>query len=153
MAIRLSPANTTAENRCRVTENLRGSTRKMLYSIAADALLVIHLLFIVFVMAGGLLVMRWRWLALAHLPAVTWGVLIELNGWICPLTPLENSLRLSAGEAGLSGGFIEHYLLPIIYPRGLTADIQVILATVVIAVNIAVYGYLLFAQIQARDKT
>ena len=117
----------------------------MLYSIAADAVLIMHLLFILFVMAGGLLVMRRRWLALAHLPAVAWGVLVELNSWICPLTPLENSLRLAAGETGIAGGFVEHYLLPIIYPPGLTPEIQVILAAVVMVVNVTVYGWLLIS--------
>jgi hypothetical protein len=118
----------------------------MLYAIAADVVLVIHLAFILFVMAGGLLVVRRRRLALLHLPAVAWGALVELNGWLCPLTPLENGLRLRAGEAGLSGGFVEHYLLPIIYPHGLTPDIQVILGALVIAVNVAVYGWLLFGK-------
>ena len=117
----------------------------MHYKIAADAVLAIHMLFILFVIAGGLLVLRWRWLLVLHLPAVTWGVLLELNSWICPLTPLEQSLRLAAGEAGFSGGFVEHYLLPLIYPDGLTPEIQVVLAGVVMLVNIAVYGRLLFS--------
>jgi hypothetical protein len=81
--------------------------------------------------------------AVVHLPTAVWGALIEFQGWICPLTPLENSLRAAAGEAGYQGGFIEHYLLPVLYPAGLTRGVQLALGSVVIAVNLAVYGLLL----------
>ena len=90
----------------------------MIYAALADATLVLHLLFIAFIVLGGILVARWPRLAWAHLPAAAWGVLIELGGWICPLTPLENWLRLRAGQRGYAGSFVEQYLLPIIYPDG-----------------------------------
>ena len=113
------------------------------YRILADLVVGAHVLFVVFVVAGGLLALRWPWIAAAHLPAAAWGTLIEFRGWICPLTPLENSLRASAGQAGYQGGFIEHYLLPVLYPAGLTQGVQVVLGSLVIAVNVAVYGMLL----------
>jgi hypothetical protein len=115
----------------------------MPYRILADLVVGVHALFVVFVVAGGLLVLRWPWVAAAHLPAAVWGTLIELRGWICPLTPLENSLRASAGQAGYAGGFIEHYLLPVLYPAGLTGGIQLVLGALVIAVNTVVYAMLL----------
>src|SRR3990167_10903844 len=92
--------------------------------LAADAVLLLHLLFIAFALFGGLLVLRWRWLAWLHLPAVGWAVTVEALQLLCPLTPLENDLRHAVGQAGYSTGFIEHYLLPIIYPAGLTPVIQ-----------------------------
>ena len=110
-----------------------------MYGALADLVLVVHFGFILFVIFGGLLVLRWPRAALVHLPTAVWGMLIELFGWICPLTPLENSLRRSAGEAGYSGGFIENYLLPVIYPGGLTREVQFTLAAVVAAVNVVVY--------------
>lgn len=111
----------------------------MIYGLLADAVLVLHLAFILFVVLGGLLALRWRPVALLHIPCAVWGLLIELYGWICPLTPLENSLRAMAGEAGYAGGFIEHYLLPVIYPGGLTREVQLVLAAVVVAVNAGIY--------------
>jgi len=112
----------------------------MLYSIAADGLVIIHFAFIIFVMLGGLLLLRWPRLVFLHLPAVTWGALVELQGWLCPLTPLEQHFRVLAGEAGYRGGFVQHYLLPLIYPAGLTRELQLILGISVIAVNVVVYG-------------
>ena len=111
----------------------------MRYSVAADALVILHLAFIVFVMLGGLLLLKWRWPILLHLPAVVWGILLELRGWLCPLTPLEQHFRTLAGETGYSGGFVQHYLLPLIYPAGLTRDVQTILAMIVIATNLVIY--------------
>jgi hypothetical protein len=111
----------------------------MLYSFAADVLLVLHLVFIVFVMLGGLLLLKWRWLIYLHLPAVAWGILVELLGWLCPLTPLEQHFRMLAGETGYSGGFVQHYLLPIIYPAGLTREVQILLAIGVISINLVIY--------------
>ena len=105
----------------------------------ADAVVVIHLAFIVFVLAGGLLVVRrpvWAW---AHLPAAVWAAYTEFTATICPLTPLENTLRHRAGDAGYDGGFIEHYLIPIIYPPGLTPRVQVVLGIVVVVLNAALY--------------
>jgi len=102
-------------------------------------IIVAHFLFIAFVAAGGLLVLRWPRLAWVHLPAVVWGVVVELTGWICPLTPLENYLRRLGGSSSYSGGFIEQYLIPIIYPANLTAATQYILGGLVIVVNLILY--------------
>jgi len=117
----------------------------MIFSLAADAVLLVHLLFIAFVLLGGLLVLRWRWRRLVwlHLPAVVWGVVVESMHWQCPLTPLENSLRQAAGQAGYTGGFIEHYLMPIIYPAGLTPQIQLWLGAVVLLLNGLIYAVVL----------
>lgn len=106
----------------------------------ADLVVIVHGLFILFVVAGGLLALRWPRVAWLHLPAAVWGVLIEWSGWICPLTPLENTLRQAAGQAGYSGGFVERYLLPLIYPAGLTPAVQLWLGLVVLVVNAAVYA-------------
>ena len=111
----------------------------MLSGIAADILVTLHLAFIVFVMLGGMLLLKWPRLIFLHLPAVIWGTLVELQGWLCPLTPLEQHFRMLAAETGYSGGFIQHYLLPIIYPAGLTRDVQTILAASVIATNLVIY--------------
>ena len=115
----------------------------MTYRILADLVVGVHALFVAFVVVGGLLALRWPWVAALHLPAAVWGALIEFRGWICPLTPVENSLRAAAGEAGDQGGFIEHYLLPVLYPAGLTRGVQLALGSVVIVVNLVVYGFLL----------
>ncbi|MGQ0429966.1 MAG: DUF2784 domain-containing protein [Gammaproteobacteria bacterium] len=111
----------------------------MAWRILADAVLVLHLAFILFVVLGGLLVLRRPKLAWVHLPAMIWGAAIEFFGWICPLTPLENRLRGFGGDPGYSGGFISHYLLPLVYPTGLTRGVQLALGAFVIAVNVAVY--------------
>jgi len=115
----------------------------MLYSFAADTLLIVHLLFIFFVIFGGLLVFKWRRLFLLHLAAVSWGVLVEFNHWICPLTPWENALRQAAGGTGYESSFIEHYLLPLIYPVGLTNEHQLVLGSLVITINVVIYSWLL----------
>lgn len=112
----------------------------MMHNLLADMVLVLHFGFILFVVLGGVLSLRWPRLAFIHLPAAVWGALIELAGWICPLTPLENSLRRAAGQAGYEGGFIEHYLLPIVYPAGLTRDAQLLLAAMVVLLNAGIYG-------------
>jgi hypothetical protein len=125
----------------------------MAYRILADLVVGVHALFVVFVVAGGLLALRWPWAAAVHLPAAVWGTLIEFRGWICPLTPLEKSLRASAGQAGYAGGFIEHYLLPVLYPAGLTPGVQLVLGSLVIAVNVVVYGFLLRRQVHTGAKT
>jgi len=108
--------------------------------LAADSVLVAHLAFIVFVLVGGLLVLRRPIWAALHLPAVAWGAFAELTGTLCPLTPLENSLRRAAGAAGYEGGFIEHYMLPLIYPAGLTPRVQIVLGLVVLLVNVPIYA-------------
>lgn len=124
----------------------------MIYRLLADGVVAIHFLFVVFVVLGGLAVLRWRWLAWIHLPAAAWGALISFAGWICPLTPLENHLRRLGGEAGYEGSFVEIYLLPILYPAELTREIQVGLGLFVLAVNGAVYGFLLWRRL-GRDRT
>lgn len=101
---------------------------------------MLHLGFVLFVVLGGLLVLRWPRLAWLHIPAAVWGVLIEYTGWICPLTPLENSFRLRGGEAGYSGGFIQHYIQPVLYPAGLTRSTQIALGSFALLVNLTAYG-------------
>ena len=111
----------------------------MTYRLLADATLAFHFAFILFVVMGGVLVLREPRVAWLHVPAVLWVVWLELSGAICPLTPLENALRMRAGEAGYAGGFIDHYLIPVIYPAGLTPQVQWGLAVAVLAVNAIVY--------------
>lgn len=112
----------------------------MIYRVLADLILVAHFAFVLFVVLGGLLVLRWPLLAWVHIPAAIWGVLIEYTGWICPLTPLENSFRVRGGEAGYSGGFIQHYIQPVLYPAGLTRSTQLVLGSLVLILNLAAYG-------------
>ena len=114
----------------------------MILRILADVLVGFHFLFIVFVVAGGFLAWRWPRAAWIHLPVAVWGALIEFAGWICPLTPIENQLRRAAGDAGYPGGFIEHYLIPIVYPGSLTRGLQIALGIAVVAVNVLAYGKL-----------
>ncbi|MBF8291737.1 MAG: putative rane protein [Steroidobacteraceae bacterium] len=111
----------------------------MFYFALADAILILHLAFILFVVLGGFLVLWRRWLIRLHLPVVVWGVLIEFAGWICPLTPLENWLRMQGGDRGFSGGFINHYLVSLIYPEGLTRELQWLLGALVLAINAGIY--------------
>jgi hypothetical protein len=108
--------------------------------VLADFVVVVHSLFVLFVVFGGLLVLRWWRVIYLHLPAVAWGAFIEFAGGICPLTPLENSLRSSAGQAGYQGGFVEHYILPVLYPAGLTRNVQLVLGVIVIAINFLIYS-------------
>ena len=114
-----------------------------MYSLLADLTLVVHFAFVIFVVVGGLLVLRWPRVAWAHIPAAVWGALIEFGGWVCPLTPLENEFRRRAGEAAYGGGFVERYLLPVIYPGAMTRTVQVTLGVLVIAVNALIYGVVL----------
>lgn len=123
----------------------------MIARLAADALLVAHLAFIAFVLAGGLFVLHRPIWAAVHLPAAAWGAFAELTATVCPLTPLENSLRRAAGSAGYEGGFIEHYLVPLIYPGGLTPRVQVVLGLVVLLVNVPVYALAWRKWRRARD--
>lgn len=115
----------------------------MIFRVLADAVVVLHLGFVAFVVLGGLLVLRWPRLAWLHLPCAAWGALIEFADWVCPLTPLENRLRALGGEAGYSGGFVEEYLLGVLYPSGLTRGMQIALGIGVLLVNLVVYGVLI----------
>lgn len=113
----------------------------MAYRVLADLVVLGHFAFLIFVVAGGFVARRHRWLRVPHLLAAAWGVYAEVRpGFICPLTPLENDLALRAGEAGYQGGFIEHYLVPVIYPEGLTQHVQWALAVLVVAVNVVAYA-------------
>ena len=107
--------------------------------ILADAVVLVHFGFIVFAALGGLLALRWRWMAAIHLPATSWAIFVEWSASPCPLTPFEKSLRRAAGEAGYPGSFVEHYVLPVIYPPGLTVDLQLALGTLLLIFNVAVY--------------
>lgn len=124
----------------------------MLPRIGADLVLLIHLAFVLFVVFGSLLVLRWPRLVWLHLPAAVWGVVVELTGWVCPLTPLEQQLRVAAGEGTYSGGFIGHYVWPLLYPAGLTREMQLLIAASVLLINGVAYGWLLIRhrRIEAR---
>ena len=121
----------------------------MIDRVLADAVVAAHALFVVFVLLGGALVLRWPRIAILHLPAAAWGAWVEFTGTICPLTPLENHWRRAAGEAGYQGGFVEHYVVPALYPEGLTPRTQVAFGIVVVALNAAVYA---LALCRARRK-
>jgi len=111
----------------------------MLPRILADLVLILHMLFILFAIFGGLLILWRKWMIYFHIPAAIWAVLVELMHWTCPLTSTENYLRSIAGDSGYSGGFVEHYLLPVIYPHDLTPQIQLILGALVLLANIVIY--------------
>jgi hypothetical protein len=113
---------------------------EMVYRLLADLVVLVHFAFVVFVVAGALLVLRWRRLAWIHVPVAAWGALIEFGGWICPLTPLENWLRQQGGAAGYGGGFVEHYIIPVLYPGHLTRGIQIALGMAVLVLNGGIYG-------------
>jgi len=123
-----------------------------IYNLLADLVLLLHFLFVLFVLCGGLLVLRWQWIAWLHLPAAAWGAVVEFTGWICPLTPLENWLRPQGGEATYRSDFIAQYLLPVLYPEELTRDLQLLLGTVVVVLNAAVYWWI-WRRIQARGAS
>jgi hypothetical protein len=119
-----------------------------MYGVLADLVVVLHVAFVAFVLAGGLLVLRWPRAAWAHIPAAVWGALIEFAGWVCPLTPLENEFRRRAGEAVYAGGFVERYLLPVLYPGSLTRDVQIGLGILVVALNVSIYTVVLWRRKQ-----
>lgn len=110
-----------------------------MYGALAEAVVALHFLFVLFVLFGGLLTVRWPRAAWIHLPAACWGALISFAGWVCPLTPLEKWLRRQGGTAGYEGGFIEHYILPILYPHALTRNVQIVLGLVVLLLNALIY--------------
>jgi len=109
------------------------------YNLFADAVVLAHFLFIAFVVCGGLLVIYWPRLAVVHLPAAVWGTVVEIFGWVCPLTPLENHFRLLAGNSSYGGNFIARYLIPVIYPENLTNEFQQLLGEIVVVVNVIFY--------------
>ena len=111
----------------------------MVYLVLANLVLIIHVAFIFFVVLGGLLALRWRWMVWLHLPAAVWGMLVEITDWTCPLTALEINWLQAAGDAGYAGGFMEHYLMRLIYPVGLTSAVQLLLGFGVIVTNVLVY--------------
>ncbi|MGD2036813.1 MAG: DUF2784 domain-containing protein [Desulfobacterales bacterium] len=122
----------------------------MAYHLLADLVVLIHCLFALFSLLGALLVIRWRKMVWLHLPAALWAATIEFCGKICPLTPLENWLRIKGGGAGYTGDFIGQYLLRLLYPYGLTREIQIILGAIVVGINIGIYGYLFFTKNKSR---
>ena len=124
----------------------------MFFRALADIVVAIHLAFIAFVVLGGLLAFRWRWVPWLQLPLASWGAIVELRGWICPLTPFENWLRQHAGEAGYSGGFVEHYLIPIVYPTWLTPRTQVSMAVIVCVANAVIYSLIWFSRRQPGTR-
>ncbi|UCF35551.1 MAG: DUF2784 domain-containing protein [Acidobacteriota bacterium] len=115
----------------------------MLYSLAADLTVGLHLFFVLFVLFGGLCVVRWPKAVFVHIPSVFWAALVELAGWICPLTPLEVRFRRMAGEAGYEGDFLARYLVPVLYPEGLNREVQVLLGIGVVLLNIGIYTWVL----------
>lgn len=123
----------------------------MIAKLTADIVVIVHLAFIVFVVTGGFLVIRWRWVAFLHIPCAVWGALIEFTGWICPLTPLECWLREAAGGAGYGGGFVDHYVVPLVYPVTLTRRMQFWLGLTVLAVNLLAYGLVIVARRRDRE--
>ena len=114
----------------------------MFFRLAADGALLLHLAFILFALFGGALAERWRWMPLVHLPAAAWALFVELTGRICPLTYIENDFRIRAGQSGYTDSFVEHYLIDIIYPSGLTHEVQFVLAATVVVFNIAIYFWI-----------
>ena len=119
------------------------SLASVFYHLSADLVLIVHFLFIVFAVLGAGLVLRWKKVAWVHLPAVIWACVVEFCGWICPLTPLEKSLRRLGGSNPYSTDFVEHYLMPVIYPEHLTRTIQIVLGGLVLLINVLLYGYVI----------
>ena len=119
--------------------------------LLADAVVLLHAAFVAFVVLGGFLVLRWPWMAWVHVPATAYGFLVEAAGWVCPLTPLEVWLRHRAGEAGYAGGFVEHHLIPLVYPSPFPRSLAWTLAGVVLAVNALSYGLFLGRRWRARQ--
>ena len=111
----------------------------MIYNFLADLVVILHFLFVLFVLLGGFLVLWKSLFAWYHVPAVLWGACLEFSGWICPLTPLENLLREKGGLAGYNVGFVEHYIVPVLYPASLTRQMQVIIGIIVVSINFGIY--------------
>jgi hypothetical protein len=124
----------------------------MLAHVTANAVVLAHLAFIAFVLFGACLVLRWKWIAWLHVPAFVWGATVEFLGVVCPLTPLEQRLRLIASDQNYTGGFVDHYIVPVIYPAGLTPTIQLCLGASVVAVNVAIYAYIGYRRRERVDR-
>ncbi|PSW19871.1 DUF2784 domain-containing protein [Photobacterium sanctipauli] len=124
----------------------------MIYRMLADLIVLLHLLFIIFALLGGSLVLWRRYMLFAHIPAAIWVVLVSFNSWVCPLTPLENTLRHLAGEQGYAGGFVEHYIIPIIYPVNLNFDVQVLLGIAATAINFIIYALVYYWYKLKQDR-
>ena len=118
----------------------------------ADIIVLFHFTFIVFAIMGGLLVLKWPWVIWIHLPSAMWATVIVLFGWVCPLTPLENMLRRINEDEAYTGGFIEHYIIPIIYPSGLTRELQITLGIFLVLLNVIVYTFVYRHWRRHRDK-
>jgi hypothetical protein len=120
------------------------------YGRLAELVVVLHFCFVLFVLFGGALALRWPKMVWLHLPAAAWGALISFAGWVCPLTPLEKWLRRQGGAAGYEGGFVEHYILPVLYPRGLTHEVQIALGVIVVLLNVLIYRHV-YRQFRGRN--
>jgi hypothetical protein len=123
------------------------------FRATADLVVLVHVVFVVFVVLGGLLVARWPRFAWVHVPAASWGVFIEFRGWICPLTPLENYLRQRGGSSAYEGEFIQHYILPLLYPANLTPRVQIWLGSFALMVNVALYWHIIQGRSRRRRGT
>lgn len=124
-----------------------------MYPLLADAVAIVHFLFVLFVVAGGVLVLRWPKVAWVHVPAAVWGALVEVMGWECPLTPLEDHLRTLGRAAVAQGDFVAQYLLPVLYPERLTPTVQRGLGAFVVAVNVVVYAFVIRKRRAARSAS
>jgi Protein of Unknown function (DUF2784) len=128
------------------------NTSSLLYQLLADLIVLAHVAFVVFAVLGGLLAARWRWLVWIHLPAVIWAAIVEIFGWLCPLTPLENWLRQRGGERGYASDFIGRYILPALYPQELTREVQIALGAFVILINLTIYVWIFRTKRTNRDS-
>jgi hypothetical protein len=124
--------------------------RGMVYQVLADLVVALHFAFVLFSVFGAFLIFKWKRCAWIHIPCVAWAGLIELAGWVCPLTPLENWLRGKSGIGGYGSGFIEHYVLPVLYPAALTRELQITLGVSVLAVNLVIYGWLFYCTVKPK---
>jgi len=125
----------------------------MFYQFLADAILLFHLLFILFALLGGIFVLYRRWVVFVHLPAAVWATFVGFTGWICPLTPLEKHFREVSGDLGYSGGFIEHYIIPVIYPAALEMDMHLLLGYIALVINLVIYMFVLYRKLKGRNQT
>ena len=127
------------------------NARQIPYQLLADLVVLVHVAFVVFAILGGLLAARWRRLVWIHLPAVIWAVIVEVFGWVCPLTPLENWLRRRGGQAGYPSDFIAHYILPVLYPEELSREVQITLGAIVLLINLSVYTWIFRCKKTSRN--